>query len=315
MDLGKAVTAMLVVALVVTGSLAAYSMSRGGETRTVTVTVSRRLGAGISVPMGDRVASFSSYEQLARYLEASSIVGSVSQAAGLPLIRVGYPAVESGGFVPAIVSPTAKGGQSTGAVAPGYSKTNIQVEGVDEAAIAKTDGTRIYVASGSRVWVLRAYPPSGMRVEGEVSRGKDARVRGLFVAGDRLVVLAERGLRVVPLIRADASVARAELSYGHPSTTIQVYSVPGLRLLYNVSLGGGYVTGRLINPTLYVVANQPVISVNGSLSIPSVNGEPLPPSSVYYFPEQMGMTYTLVLGMDLETGRHSTRALLTSDTS
>ncbi|MGC9345984.1 MAG: beta-propeller domain-containing protein, partial [Candidatus Bathyarchaeales archaeon] len=39
-----------------------------------------------------------------------------------------------------------------------YSKTNIQVEGVDEADIVKTDGEYIYVISGQKVVIVKAYP-------------------------------------------------------------------------------------------------------------------------------------------------------------
>ena len=44
-----------------------------------------------------------------------------------------------------------------GAGVPEYSTTNIQVEGVDEADVVKTDGRYIYVVSGSAVYILYAY--------------------------------------------------------------------------------------------------------------------------------------------------------------
>ena len=41
---------------------------------------------------------------------------------------------------------------------PSYSTTNIQVAGVDEADIIKTDGHYIYTISGRNVSILMAYP-------------------------------------------------------------------------------------------------------------------------------------------------------------
>jgi len=38
-----------------------------------------------------------------------------------------------------------------------YSKTNVQVEGVDEADIVKTNGEYLYVVSGEKVVVVKAY--------------------------------------------------------------------------------------------------------------------------------------------------------------
>jgi len=42
---------------------------------------------------------------------------------------------------------------------PDYSLTNVQVEGVDEADIVKTDGTYIYIISNQSIVILKAYPP------------------------------------------------------------------------------------------------------------------------------------------------------------
>jgi len=39
-----------------------------------------------------------------------------------------------------------------------YSETNVQVEGVDEADIVKTDGECLYVVAGQEVIVAKAYP-------------------------------------------------------------------------------------------------------------------------------------------------------------
>lgn len=45
-----------------------------------------------------------------------------------------------------------------------YSSTNVQVAGVDEADIVKTDGRYIYQVNGRRVVVARAYPATAMQV-------------------------------------------------------------------------------------------------------------------------------------------------------
>ena len=40
-----------------------------------------------------------------------------------------------------------------------HSTTNIQVAGVDEADTVKTDGEYIYLASGNKTIIVKAYPP------------------------------------------------------------------------------------------------------------------------------------------------------------
>ncbi|MDW7659023.1 MAG: beta-propeller domain-containing protein, partial [Bacillota bacterium] len=47
---------------------------------------------------------------------------------------------------------------------PDYSKTNIQVEGVDEADIIKTDGRYLYLVANYRLYVVDAADPAAMKV-------------------------------------------------------------------------------------------------------------------------------------------------------
>ncbi|MCJ7760048.1 beta-propeller domain-containing protein, partial [Candidatus Bathyarchaeota archaeon] len=45
-----------------------------------------------------------------------------------------------------------------------YSTTNVQVAGVDEADIVKSDGKFVYLASRNRFVIVEAYPAEGMKV-------------------------------------------------------------------------------------------------------------------------------------------------------
>lgn len=51
----------------------------------------------------------------------------------------------------------------------GFSNTNNQVAGVDEADIVKTDGRNIYIVSGSTMVILQAYPPESAKVLSRIS--------------------------------------------------------------------------------------------------------------------------------------------------
>lgn len=67
-----------------------------------------------------------------------------------------------------------------------YSKTNVQVEGVDEADIVKTDGEYIYIVSGNNLTIVKAYPPEEARVVSKLSF--EGSIMGIFINGDRLAV-------------------------------------------------------------------------------------------------------------------------------
>jgi len=72
-----------------------------------------------------------------------------------------------------------------------YSTTNIQVEGVDEADIVKTDGEYIYIAGNNAVRIIRAN--DGKLSDAAVIRlATDKNVNEIYVDGDRLVLLGTR---------------------------------------------------------------------------------------------------------------------------
>lgn len=71
-----------------------------------------------------------------------------------------------------------------------YSQTNVQVEGVDEGDIIKTDGEYIYTATGNTVFIVHAFPKENIGVETKLDIG--ANVNGMFINDDKLIVFANR---------------------------------------------------------------------------------------------------------------------------
>ncbi len=78
--------------------------------------------------------------------------------------------------MPTSASPSAKD----------YSKTNIQVEGVDEADIIKTDGKNIYALVNKDLFIVLAYPAKKAEVLSKISF--KSRPQDIYVNGDFLVV-------------------------------------------------------------------------------------------------------------------------------
>ena len=70
----------------------------------------------------------------------------------------------------------------------GYSSTNVQVDGVDEADIIKTDGKYIYQVQGQRLTIVKAHPAIDMEIVNSftfVDPGFQA--NDLYVDGNYLV--------------------------------------------------------------------------------------------------------------------------------
>jgi len=84
-----------------------------------------------------------------------------------------------------------------------YSGTNLQVEGVDEADMIKTDGEYIYIVSGGNITIVKAYPPEEAKVVSKSS--VDGSITGIFVKDSKLVVF-ETEYSIYPYYGVDIPV-------------------------------------------------------------------------------------------------------------
>jgi hypothetical protein len=127
------------------------------------------------------------------------------------------------------------------------SRTNNQVEGVDEADIVKTDGRWVYLAMNGALRILEALHPrvlSVTRVPGQV--------REMLVEGDRAVVFAASGAGT-PRCTSGYDCASAG---DDTSTRILVYDIADRaapRLAREISLSGSLVAARRIGNAIHTV--------------------------------------------------------------
>ncbi|MEM2644339.1 MAG: beta-propeller domain-containing protein [Candidatus Bathyarchaeia archaeon] len=178
----------------------------------------------------------------------------------------------------------------------GYSRTNIQVEGVDEADIVKTDGENIYLALGKRVLIIKAYPPEDARVSAEIQ--VDNMVSGLFINNGRLVIIFCRDVCYYAEISEDSSKREDKQIFIEPKisvlirpeTLILIYDVKNTEapmLIRNVTLSGLYFNSRMIGDYVYVLASSPAVYIeNYGVILPEIiDGERIikvGPTSIYY---------------------------------
>ena len=144
-----------------------------------------------------------------------------------------------------------------------YSTTNIQVEGVDEADIVKSDGRYIYVVSGNKVVIINAYPVENARVLSEIEAGE--RPTDLFINGNKLVVFGLAHVKVY-----DVSDRENPL------------------LTRDVSFDGRYFNSRMIGSYVYVIINSPTIyNWEEKINLPCIssngNTKTVPATEIYYF--------------------------------
>ncbi|MBR9705276.1 winged helix-turn-helix transcriptional regulator [Candidatus Pacearchaeota archaeon] len=135
-----------------------------------------------------------------------------------------------------------------------YSKTNIQVKGVDEADIIKTDGKYIYTLAKGKLVIIEAYPSYKSEILSTSELGEFS-PKELFIDKDRLLVFGsvdynfnknEYGEKISDPINMNAM-------------SVRLYDVSNKKnpeLLKTVDFEGNYLTSRKIDSYVYFVINS-----------------------------------------------------------
>ncbi len=173
-----------------------------------------------------------------------------------------------------------------------YSGTNIQVEGVDEADIVKTDGTFLYIVSDSNIYIVRAYPPEQSEVVSIIKM--EQIVSGIFIKEGKLVVF-ETG----------AAAFRLYESYARSSSTrISIYDITDPEepiMICDLTADGFYYSARMIGDYIYVVINEPATLINETgVNLPEIEmnnrTEVIEATEIYYteFPDSYDFFTTII---------------------
>jgi uncharacterized secreted protein with C-terminal beta-propeller domain len=177
-------------------------------------------------------------------------------------------------------------GDAAAPAASDYSTTNIQVAGVDEADVVKTDGEYIYFVSGNKTIIVKAYPPDQAQIVSEIEL--QGTIIGIFINGDRLVVFEQETPYYV--YYDDLPVVKESYApYVSPKILIKVYDISDRgnpQLQRELSANGQYISSRMIGDYAYVVTNEPVYEEEGEVNLPEihcgVNQTEIPATDIYY---------------------------------
>jgi len=250
------------------------------------------------------IARFESYSDLLKYIENKLGERKLSQdlmnSIGVS-IQPFFAGVERDIMltVPqATVAPSESAGTS-------YSQTNIQVSGVDEPDIVKTNGVLLAACSDNRVFLIN---PVNDEVSYVIRYDDPYRaVNGLFLTNQYLVVFTGSVVYKPLSIMIEDGLAVSYPS-GVTNTTIFIYDVsnPSKPVeVYRINTFGGVLGARLYNNTLYVVTQLNVVSP----IIPLVNGMPIPLPNILVVSDQPDH-YIVFNILDLGSMNHTAYAFL-----
>ncbi len=139
-----------------------------------------------------------------------------------------------------------------------YSQTNVQVAGVDEPDIVKTDGTYLYIVSGNKVIIVKAYPAKDAVIEGEITFDEYVTVQNIFISGRRLVVFATTYDHPVYKALIEDDVVSSSW-YSSPDTYVKIFDIEDMKnpeLKRDIVVGGSFSGARMIGDYVYVITTQ-----------------------------------------------------------
>ncbi len=168
-------------------------------------------------------------------------------------------------------------GEESQAASKGFSETNVQVEGVDEADIVKTDGEYIYTltqryggwydyedskeTTGPKLVIVKAYPATGMDVVGEIEF-TDFTPQEIFIEGDMLMVFgytyhAFEGPVPVPMegVARDMMIYPSYMSF----MTVKLFDISDRAdpaEVRTLDFEGSYVSSRKVGGIVYFIVNS-----------------------------------------------------------
>ncbi|MEK6958693.1 MAG: beta-propeller domain-containing protein [archaeon] len=217
---------------------------------------------------------FTSYEEMVAYFKSAQGSSSGRYDGGLvPMGGIAENVIKATG-VATSTSPAPSVSGSTD-----FSTTNIQVEGVDEADIVKTDGKYAYIIAGDKLYIVDAYPAENSTLLSTITFDEGYTPSEMFIKGDKVLVFANKYsyggyyggyYDVLPATKVACVDCVSSPSSGEGSTSPPQFGSSGIvaAFVYNVSdrsspvkekeveFEGSYLSSRMIGSYAYFVVNN-----------------------------------------------------------
>jgi uncharacterized secreted protein with C-terminal beta-propeller domain len=253
---------------------------------------------GVYVPRSElsqvfgNMKRFTSYDELKEYLTEYSSGHSMyyySRGLGFPTLTFD---IAMSGDSKAVQAPEA--GTSTD-----YSGTNIQVEGVDEADVVKTDGEYIYYVKGTQVIIIKAYPAEEAGIVTRIN--SENYITDIYFSSNSLVVFASSGFDYYYDYFEEGEQKG-------PQTTLTVYDISDKEnpeKIRELGMDGIYFNSRLIGDYLYYIITNPASVNDDIVPLPGIRENStwcnIEPESIWYPNNTRGwMQYYTIAGLDIK---------------
>lgn len=270
--------------------------------------LSLKLGAEVE----PQVRRFSSYQELKDFLKERREIYNFKYLSGM-VYDFGYwaagstPVVRLGTVAQAFAIEASNDGSKD------HSSTNIQVQGVDEADIVKTDGEYIYLVSGQSIFIIHAYPAEEAMVLSKIEL--DGIPQEIFVNKNRLAIFGNQFVSFMedekPIV-IDRRPLPSGTEYIVPPVSskafVKIYDLSDKEdpvLKRDISLDGSYFDSRMIGDYVYVLMNTPVNYDGEEINLPAISSDgevrTITAGEVQYFDlPDYSYRFTIILAINIQ---------------
>ena len=188
-----------------------------------------------------------------------------------------------------------------------YSETNVQVKGVDESDIVKTNGEYIYYLTQGKLQVIKASPADNMKIVKTIKINEDYWYGNeLYLDEDYITVVGTTQREIGTIQQITDTIFNK--SYYKPTesvSTIKVYDVNTYELVREFCISGNYVSSRKIGDDIYMISNKYIYDMAEILPVcldTAVDDEyvKIPANEICYFKDFKTCNYMIVSSVSLD---------------
>ncbi|MBO8158868.1 beta-propeller domain-containing protein [Thermosyntropha sp.] len=195
-----------------------------------------------------------------------------------------------------------------------FSSTNIQVAGVDESDIVKTDGKYIYKVNNDRVNIIKAFPADQMQLVSQIRFEKPGfNAQELYLEGNYLIVLGSGHYNpITPMPKAEIKIYPPPHSFTSAKAIIYNLKNPYKpEKIREIEIKGYMLSSRKIGKSVYLVCNRHIYWSRESekIELPAYRDtnekndnsfKEIGCENIRYFPDNIYPSYIIVAGFNID---------------
>lgn len=199
-----------------------------------------------------------------------------------------------------------------------HSTTNLQVQGVDEEDLVKTDGEYIFKVNAQKIInVIKVAEDSNMEVINDITFENNYNINGIFLRNNTLVVVGN-SYQNIDIPKSKKSETSDMIMTSYQVTKVISFDISDKKNIVKVrdiEIDGGYNSSRMIGSRVYIIANKYLINIgsiekdanigttyykDSAVGTEKIN---IDFNSINYLPDSIEPNYIMVAAFDVDDNK------------